>query len=99
MDFFAYNASCVETITQEAKERLIQYNLRLNANFTSMEEVMKKLNETLQGKKTILESKRFLLSNGTEKVKKINEFIWTFTNSLFVIGGMIGALTVSPYIC
>jgi hypothetical protein len=97
MDFFAYNASCVETITQEAKERLIQYNLRLNANFTSMDELMNHLGKVLEDKKQFLESKRDLIIKGKEKVEQINDMVWTLINTLFVIGGMIGAFT-SKYV-
>ncbi len=97
MDFFNYNSSCIKTITDESKQSLEENNKKLNASFSSMDELLNNLTKRLEDKKAFLELNRVKLDAGRQKVDNVNDIVWTITNALFVVGGMIGAFT-SKYV-
>ena len=97
MDFFNYNQTCIDEITGESKKKLAEYNEKLNASFTTVDEVLTALTARLNEKEIFLEENRPKLEAGRQKVERFNEILWTVLNSLFVVGGMVGALT-SKYV-
>ena len=50
-----------------------------------------KLNETLAASSQNLADNKLKLDEAKVKVDQVNKLLWTITNVLFVIGGMIGA--------
>lgn len=97
MNIFNYNSTCVKILSDESKVTLEEYNKKLNASFLSMDELLINLTKRLEDKKAFLELNRVKLEAGRQKVDDINDIVWTVINALFVVGGMIGALT-SKYV-
>lgn len=58
----------------------------------SVEEYLPYIQNFLKEKRELLESNRGKLSDGEKRVDKLVEFVWAILNSLFTVGGMIGAL-------
>ena len=89
----ALNNSTGEHLNQTkhflAEEEKNVKEVREKFNMT-IEEYLEYATKTLNEKKAKLESVRPLLDDGEKKVNKFTKVLWTITNCLFVIGGMIG---------
>lgn len=78
------------------EERKLQREREIRAKFNmSIEEYLEFATNTINEKKAKLESFRPKLAEGAVKVQKMTKLLWTVTNCLFVIGGMIGKLNLS----
>ena len=92
-----FNFTCAEEIKEEGRKNLEAANKRLNSNFSSMDDVLDNRTKLLEEKKALLDDYRVKLTAAKNKIDNITDIIWTVTNALFVLGGMIGALS-SKYV-
>lgn len=84
---FSLNVTWREQLEARRQEREREVRLKFNM---SIEEYLEYATNTLNEKKAKLESFRPKLAEGEKKVNKVTKLLWTVTNCLFVIGGMIG---------
>ena len=90
-----------EAIRRRKQQRKDERNRRIKQireqhNMT-IDEYLVYANQTLRRKRLELESYIQPLADGLIKVNRVTKILWTFTNCLFVVGGMIGAFT-SKYV-
>jgi hypothetical protein len=88
-----FNFTCAEEIKEEGRKNLEAANKRLNSNFSSMDDIFENRTKILEGKKALLDDYRAKLTAAKLKIDNITDIIWTILNALFVLGGMIGALS------
>ena len=89
-----WDFECTARIEAERANR--SKEIREKHNMT-IDEYLVYANKTLYRKRLELESYRQPLADGLIKVNRVTKILWTFTNCLFVVGGMIGAFT-SKYV-
>jgi len=89
-----WDFECTERIEAERANRSKQIKEQHNM---TIEEYLVYANQTLRRKRLELESYIQPLADGLIKVNRVTKILWTFTNCLFVVGGMIGAFT-SKYV-
>ena len=89
-----WDFECTERIKQERDNRSREIKAKYNM---TIEEFLEQSNKTLTEKRARLESFRTPLKNGLLRVNRAVNLLWTITNCLFVVGGMIGAFT-SKYV-
>ena len=84
---FSTNLTWIEGLKKRREER--EKDIRERFNMT-IEQYLEYATKTLEEKKAKLESFRPKLAEGKIRVEKATNMLWTLTNCLFVIGGMIG---------
>lgn len=84
---FSMNLTWIESLKKRREER--EKDIRERFNMT-IEGYLEYATKTLEEKKAKLESFRPKLAEGEQKVNRATKMLWTITNCLFVIGGMIG---------
>ncbi len=88
-----FNFTCAEEIKEEGRKNLEAANKRLNSNFSSMDDVFDNRTKLLEEKKALLDDYRVKLTAAKNKIDNVTDILWTVLNALFVLGGMIGALS------
>ena len=87
-----------EKIQKEGPIMLAELNKKYNTSFESVDDLLNHARNIFNQKKNILNEKSIQLEKYRLIVNEKNEkYIWPLVNALFVIGGMIGALT-SKYV-
>ena len=88
---FAKYAECQKAIIDEGARKLAEVNKLLGANYTDMEVLLAEKLALLESKRPLLVEGTIKLAEGTQKVDKLTDLLWAFTNGLFVLGGMCGS--------
>lgn len=86
--FFSLNVTHREILEQRRQQREKEILEKFNM---TIEQYLENATKTIAENKIILESYRSKLVDGEKKVNRATKMLWTLTNCLFVIGGIIGA--------
>lgn len=86
----AFEMQDYEKLEELETQRQIRERQVMETCKMGIEDCLKNATETINEKKARLEAFRPKLAEGEEKVNKATKLLWTVTNCLFVVGGMIG---------
>lgn len=91
-DYIYSQFSADEEYKKEIEKRKLEKEDEIKAKYNmSIHEYFARLTKKLAQSKQLLESNKQELVEAEKKVIKQTEIIWTILNSLFVVGGMLGA--------